>query len=458
MTDDLGYLARVLGYTYADHHQKIGEFITRNNVGAPRSMVLAPRGAGKSTITSVIYPIWRLIRNPELRILIVSASQAQSVSFLREIKGHLEKNPALKFIFGAFRNQKSKWTDIEVEILQRRHITKEASITVYGIFGALIGRHYDLIILDDVVDQENSRTEAQRLKIDEWFKMSLSPTLEPGGQMVVVGTRYHTQDMYGRFGEGVYKDDHLLIRAIEGNESFWPDFFPLKWLEEKKMEIGTAAFNAQYQNDPQHMTGGIFKREWLQKRWNRRHNGFIIGTSDYGEAAIANLDVYQGMDLAISQRTTADFTVHCTVGHDRSTGVVYVLDLVRGRFTPMEQEALVKRQYRKWEDLRSRPKVVAIESIAYQDALPRAIASTAPYIPVRRIKPYKDKVTRANSVAVLSEQGRLIFPFDGSADVMVEELVDFPNGAFDDCVDALELCITGSRGGGDRLRKKPKGM
>jgi predicted phage terminase large subunit-like protein len=124
----------------------------------------------------------------------------------------------------------------------------------------------------------------------------------------------------------------------------------------------------------------------------------------------------------------------------------------------MEQEEIVKSQFRKWEDLQARPKTVAIEAVGYQDALPRAIVSVAPWIPVRKITPYKDKVTRANSIAVLAEQGRLILPFDGSADVLVEELVDFPAGAFDDCVDALELCITGSRGGPDRLKKKPRGM
>jgi predicted phage terminase large subunit-like protein len=292
--------------------------------------------------------------------------------------------------------------------------------------------------------------------------MSLSPTLEPGGQLVVVGTRYHQQDMYGQFQAGGYKDDHLLIRALEAGEkgklkSFWPDFFSVDWLEEKRVEIGTAAFNAQYQNDPKSMSGGIFKRDWLGEKWNTVSTN-VIKAPDRREKKFGDFEIYQGMDLAISQRTTADFTVHCTVGHDRGDGAVYVLELIRGRFTPMEQERLVIDQYRKWEGLQARPRVVAIEAIGYQDALPRAIASVAPYIPVRRIVPYKDKVTRANSIAVLAEQGRLIFPFDGGGDILIEELVDFPNGAFDDCVDALELCVTGSRGGGERLRRKPRGM
>ena len=53
--------------------------------------------------------------------------------------------------------------------------------------------------LDDVVDDDNSRTEHQRQKLLTWYRKVLLPCLEPNGEIHAIGTRYHPMDLYGHF-------------------------------------------------------------------------------------------------------------------------------------------------------------------------------------------------------------------------------------------------------------------
>ena len=454
--DDPAYFIEALGYDVAAHHKTMLDFIQRDAPDIPkRSLILAPRGAGKSTIFSVGYVMWLLLKNPEMRILIVSATQTQAVSFLREIRQRVEGSKALHTMFGNLVGK--KWTESEADLATRTDFSKEANITALGVGGPIVSKHYDLLMIDDIVDEDSARTQKQREKLLQWFNMSLLPTLEPGGSIIICGTRYHMHDIYGTFLRAGYKDNNCLIKAIEDDKSYWPEYFSIEHLKEKRVEISSAIFNAQYQNDPTAMTGGMFKLSWFKNKWRWvSDNTIIVNELDPVTITDTTFEIYQGMDLAISMKTSADYTAHQTTGLDKKTGNVYALETIRGRFTPTEQLNLVKSQYNKWAEKASRPVSVGIESIAYQDALPHAVVTQYPHIPVVRIKPYKDKVTRAYTVVAIAEDGRLFLP-ENDTSGLEEELIDFPQGDHDDLVDALEMSIQGSRRG-TRTSSKPRGM
>ncbi|MHC4660194.1 MAG: hypothetical protein ACYS8W_00770 [Planctomycetota bacterium] len=108
---------------------------------------------------------------------------------------HVERNTIFKRTFGRLAG--AKWTQDEITLRRRRRIAKEAAVTALGVGGPIIGRHYDIILLDDVVDEEAARTENMRERISIWFRKVLMPCLEPGGELHLVGTRYHPLDLYG---------------------------------------------------------------------------------------------------------------------------------------------------------------------------------------------------------------------------------------------------------------------
>ena len=161
--------------------------------GSKKKLIVVPRGCFKSTICSISYPIWLLINNPNHRILLDSELFTNSSRLMREIKGHLESK-VMTDLFGEFKGD--TWNDTEIVIKQRTKIYKEGSITCSGVGAQKTGQHYTVIIADDLNSLDNSMSIEQREKIIDHYRLYIS-LLDPGGTLVVVGTRYSQGDLIG---------------------------------------------------------------------------------------------------------------------------------------------------------------------------------------------------------------------------------------------------------------------
>ncbi len=182
----------LLGYsdlTWATH----GEMICALEAPTRRKLIVMPRGTFKSSICSVAYPIWLLLRNPNERILIDSELFRNSRTYLREIKNHLT-SPRVAEMFGDLRGE--PWSDSEATISTRTAIFKEASITATGIGAEKTGYHASCVIHDDMNSPSNSNTDEGRRNVINHYRMNTS-ILNPDGTMVVVATRYHQLDLPG---------------------------------------------------------------------------------------------------------------------------------------------------------------------------------------------------------------------------------------------------------------------
>lgn len=182
----------LLGFKDVNKHTH-GGIIHALESDTKRKLICVPRGCLKSTIACVAYPIWLLLNNPNVRILIDSELYTNSKTFLREIKAHLE-SPQLTDIFGKFKCD--PWNESEITISQRNKNLKEASITVGGVGTTKVGQHYDVIIHDDLNSPANSMNPEACRKVIDHYKYNVS-ILEPTGTMVIVGTRYSELDLIG---------------------------------------------------------------------------------------------------------------------------------------------------------------------------------------------------------------------------------------------------------------------
>ncbi|RLI71600.1 hypothetical protein DRP05_12785 [Archaeoglobales archaeon] len=411
-------LGRYLGYKIAVHHKAILDHITKHK----KTLDLAPRGHGKSTVGTIIFSIWKVLVDPNIRILVVSNTDRQAKAFLREIKAHLESERIIK-LFGDLKGD--KWTDEEINISLKQKITKEANITALGASGAVTTKHFDIIIADDLVDFENARTEGQRAKLKDWFYTSLLPTLEPDGELHIYGTRYHPYDLYqSLIDSGEY--DIQIMRALQPDgTALWEEMFPASLLNKIKAEMGSLIFNLQYQNDVElAKQGNIFKYEWLQ----------FYSTDELP----VNLKIYMGVDLAISQKETADYFAVCTIGLDPENNI-YVLDIYRGRHSFSQQVEIIKTKAQLWNPIR-----IGVESNAYQQAMAETLKTKL--LPVVEIKTVKDKVTRAQITSALFESGKVFLK--PTMHDFIEELLLFPDAEHDDQFDAFDFAIQVSKSSG----------
>lgn len=172
---------------------------------ATRKIVVLPRGSFKSTLGSVAYPIWRLLRDPNLTVLLDSELYTNSKNFLREIKGHFQSEK-MERIFG--QQVGLKWDEGEIIVKGRTKNIKEASITVGAIGTTKVGQHYQLIIGDDYNSQQNSETPEKCLKVINHTRYNLN-ILNPGGEYLWIATRYAERDIMGFLFNDVLGEKYL---------------------------------------------------------------------------------------------------------------------------------------------------------------------------------------------------------------------------------------------------------
>jgi predicted phage terminase large subunit-like protein len=421
----------VFGDRNASFHDEWFRLLERER--ARRLLILAPRSHAKTTCVSVKYPLWRLGRDTDLRILIVGKTATVAESILREIKGHIEGNLRYQQLFPGLKPGKpEKWTDSEI-IVRRRRIDKNPSISALGLHGSVIGRRADLIICDDIIDEANVTTQHQRAKVETWFNKVLMPVLEPYGQVIVVGTRWHYADLYARLMENPeYQDPNpIVLQCYMEDAPIWPERWSREDLEAKRREIGSLAFNCQYMNDPSGLEGILFKGEWLHYYVPA---GAGVEDPDLVEAP-EELLVYQGVDPAISERPEADYTCIVTIGVDPESLDVYMLDVVRMHLDFPAQMKLIG-----MKAAEHRPVKIGVESNAYQRALSRM--GYIQGLPVVEVHTHRDRLTRMIGLAPHFENGRIRLPLHASwLDDFVEEYLSYPRGAHDDQLDALDIAV-----------------
>jgi len=145
------------------------------------------------------YPIWRLFLEPNLRILIVNATAENAEAFLHEIVGQYLRNEWLRQLYRAvyhtlpLDSQSAKTKSIVLNT--RTKNLAEPSIRTIGALGNLVSAHYDLIIVDDLCNIDDRESPAKREKKKRWFQ-DLVSVLAPDGELVVVGTHWHFDDVY----------------------------------------------------------------------------------------------------------------------------------------------------------------------------------------------------------------------------------------------------------------------
>lgn len=187
----------LLGYSEVNWRTH-GEMIQVLEGPEKRKLIIMPRGTFKTSIAVVAYPIWLLLNNPNLRIMIDSELYSNARRSLREIGQHLQSEKITQ-LFGVFRGE-GVWNEGEILINQRGIIKKESSVMASGIGAEKTGIHLDVVIADDLCSPSNMNTPENRDKVHDHYRYYTS-ILDPGGIIILVGTRYSSDDLYQRILE-----------------------------------------------------------------------------------------------------------------------------------------------------------------------------------------------------------------------------------------------------------------
>jgi predicted phage terminase large subunit-like protein len=204
----------------------------------------------------------------------------------------------------------------------------------------------------------------------------------------------------------------------------------VKGLSTIKAELGSVIYALQYMNDTSLLSAGtIFRYEDF-----RFYERFIFDDNKvYAERLDGTKELIKriviGIDLAISEKQTADYTAMVVAGKSEK-GNIYILSYINQRLTFNKQLHLIESLVEKWT-----PNEVAIEKVAYQEALIDELKRRGG-LKIMAITPTRDKVARAYLVSGLVESNLVHFKQKGMSDV-TDNLTIFPDGTHDDIADAF---------------------
>lgn len=427
----------------ADHLQAVSQGKIK------RLIINIPPRCAKSTIVAVMWPCWDWIDNPGRKWLF--SSYASNLSIRDSVKcRHLLASPwyrgrwGNRFALSDDQNQKMRFDN-----------SSQGYRLATSVGGANTGEGGSIIVIDDA-HNANDMSDQIRGSTLEWWDQTMSTRLNDPktGAFVIIMQRLHERDLVGHILAKEHGWDHLCLpmeyeiqhptpivsslgfvdpRKTEG-ELLWPNRFGPDEVATLKSRLSRGAAG-QLQQRPAPAGGDIFKREWFSKNYYTMNGETpVLGGTTFPVGRR-----FATVDLAVSQKTTADFTVIASWMY--SLGKLFLLDIDRRRIegpdlVPAMRAAMV----------RNKLSEIYVEKVGFQATIIQQAQREG--LPVRELIPDKDKVTRAYAATPWFEQGKVCFRSGASyLSDLEHELLGFPNAAHDDQVDTVSYaCAVAFKG------------
>jgi len=413
------------------HHQHIAFELTKISKGrGGRLIVNMPPRHTKSEFASYLFPAWYIGKFPKKKIMQVSHNAELSARFGSKVRNLIDSQE-YKNIFGDVRLREDS------KAKGRWETNHGGEYYAAGVGGSITGRGADLLIIDDPHTEQDAMSDSAMERAYDWYSSGPRQRLQPGGNILLVMTRWAQDDLTGRLlkSQSDIKADKWNIiefpAILPTGTPVWPEYWSLEELEKVKASISVRNWNAQYMQDPVAEEGAILKREWWQP-W---------------KGQVPSLKhVIQSYDTAFSKKESADYSAITTWGVFEPTpgdNCLILLDAEKGRWDFPELKAVALEAYKYWE-----PESVIVEAKASGQSLiqemRRAGIPVMDFIPSRG----KDKHSRVNACAPVFESGNVYYPDDAHfAEEVIEECAAFPFGQHDDYVDSTTQAVLRYRQG-----------
>lgn len=464
---ELVHPQRVLGAV----HRKLIRWWTRQDAKS-HQLTLLPRDHMKSAL--IAYRVaWMITKNPTIRVLYISSTANLATKQLKFIKDILTCDQYRRYwpeMVNEEESKREKWSETEISVdhpLRKAEAIRDPTIFTGGLTTSLTGLHCDIAVLDDVVVQENAYTEDGREKTKTQYSL-LSSIEGTDAYEWVVGTRYHTKDLYNDLMEmqvEVFAEDGEIISSEPLYEKFeeqvenvgdgsgeyiWPRQqrydgkwfgFDAKILARKRAQyLDKTQFRAQYYNNPNDASTAAISRDYFQYYERSK-----LGRPD-GKWTIngRRLNVFAAIDFAFSVRLKADYSCIVVVGVDADNNY-YVLDIERFKTGQIsEYFNKILQLHQKWDFRKIRAEVTSAQMAIVEDLKMNYIRRHGLSLSIEDHKPTRHegaKEERMEAILQPRYANRQVWHYEGGNCQILEEELVLQNPPHDDIKDALASCI-----------------
>lgn len=331
-----------------------------------RAIANMPTGHAKTISFSVNYVVWRIHRDPNIKIIVVSQSQGLAKDIVGGIKFRLT-SPLYAAMHqkyapeGGWKDVNRPWTQTEVFVSGRTSDAIDPTVQALGMQGQIYGSRADLVILDDAVTMSNVGQYENQLN---WLNQEVDSRLPPeGGQMLILGTRVASVDLYSEIRKMRDEDDrpaysYLAQPAVLdfGNgtsdswETLWPEtqdadgnvreMWSGRRLAKKKARYSTRAWSLT-QQQAEIAEDAPFPPEIIECNTNRRrfHGPMVDGAPGHRHGGMNGVHVVAGYDPA-----AGGYSAFVVLGVDKLAQRCWILDMVNKKdMHAADVQATIKR-------------------------------------------------------------------------------------------------------------------
>lgn len=390
-----------------------------------------PQRHSKSDISSRRWALWHRLRNPEHEVILASYNyeMASGLSWdARELA--LRVSPLYGLSVAQGRGALASW----------RWQGHRGAFHSTGIGGTIVGRGADILLIDDYFkNREEAESETIREKRWHACQSDLFTRLSPAHGVVLVAQRWHEDDLVGRIlaknnpKDAAYDKHFPVFRLVRfpawDDKRGWlfPERYSNAWYEGQRSFMGNYAWQSQAMQDPSPRMGRLLRADKVN----------YIAPADVPDG----LPWARGWDFArtAKERTKddPDFTVGTKSAVDKD-GFVWVADVVRGQWSTLKRDRLV----------RAAAEADGAEVLVYMEVGPDS-GDAYNYVRqllrgvavVRKVLPRGDPVARAQRLEAAFEAGRVNIVRGPWNDAWVSEFLSFPGGRHDDQVVSLGVSL-----------------
>lgn len=403
------HLQTELPYPIVHWHRELMA-LTRFN----RLAIAAPRSFAKSTYYSFFYALYLVLERPGISIQLISATGALAEKWLARIKHHIEFTQSIRDFYGD--QVGDKWSNEEI------HLKNGSVIMAKGAGKQIRGFRPDVVIADDLETNEIVSSKDQLDKLKKWFWTDLMGMVLADSQVIIVGTILHPESFLMDLIQ--YERDGWTSRLYQAVDDAWTiPLWEAQWsiekLKKRRAEIGTAAFNQEYMNNPIPDHLRTFQEKWF-KYFDKEPEGCVYFTT---------------IDPAIETGELNDFTAIVTCAVDNKENI-YVVEYINKRLLPSETVDAVFDAYTRW-----RSATIGIEVQGFQKMLKfdldREKRRRRDYPIIVELKSEgKRKGLRIEALQPWFESGKVFIKKD--QEELKMQLLRFPSpNCHDDIIDAL---------------------
>jgi len=401
--------------------------------GGARIIISAPPRHGKSELIDVNTPIWVLENFPKRNVILASYGADLSVGFGRRVRNTIKDNEDLLRVRIS---DDSAQAGMFGTSLNGQPSGYMASV---GLGGAITGRGAHVLLIDDYIKEiKEALSPAYREYAWNWFVTVAMTRLEPGASVIIIATRWHSDDLIGRILKnfpGQWENICCPAIAEEGDilgrkvgEPLFPERYGLQELEAQRELLGSVFFHALYQQRPVDEAQALTSGAWLKQCTE-------LPAPDFKWARVWDLAATEG---------GGDYTVGTLMGYSKSTNCCVIGNIVRDQLSPGNVEKYV----RKIAIADGLDTTICIEQepgSSGKTLIAHYESAVLPEFEVVAVPAVKAKLIRAQPFLAACEAGKVylldesIGQVEGAAggwqDHFIREFEGFPGGQFDDQVD-----------------------